>query len=94
MRKSKLLALLACAWLAACWGGERTRPKSPTPAKAPFSPGLPIPKAERERPPPPPAPATLLGAGEEGPPEPEEETGPDRDPPAGQLGTSDEESGP
>lgn len=90
MRRSLLITALASAWLAACWGGERTRPRNPTPAKAPFSPALAIPRPARERPPPPLAPSRAQEGRPEDQPPPDEETAPDRDPPAGQLGTGDE----
>lgn len=90
MRRASIVFALAAAGLVACWGGERTRPETPTPARAPFSPGLPIPSAPRPRPPPPPAPTPALEGSPEGQPPFEEETGPDRDPPAGQLGGGDQ----
>ena len=90
MTRSSLLAILAGAWLAGCWGGERTRPENPQPAKAPFSPTLPIPSGAPPRPPPPAAPIPALEGSPEGEPPAEEETAPDRVPPAGQLGGGSE----
>lgn len=89
MRRSHVAIALAGAFWVACWGGERTRPHAPTPARAPFAPSLPIPSAPTERPPPPPAPASAIAGRTAGQPAFEAETAPDLDPPAGQLGGGD-----
>lgn len=83
MSRLSMLVVLAGACLLGCWGGERTRPETPTPARAPFSPDNPIPPVRWQRPPPPPAPQVEAAPGEAVPPG---ETAPEREPPAGQLG--------
>lgn len=91
MRNAPTAWLLACLALAGCYGGERSRPKNPEPARMPFSPNLPLPSLPRERPPPPSAPPDALRAETRGLPPAETETAPDREPPAGQLGSGGEE---
>jgi len=90
MRKSHVVGLVASLGFVACHGGEWTRPKNPEPARMPFSPSAPMPRLPQKRPPPPPAPPDALRADPAGLPPPDAETVPDRDPPAGQLGSGDE----
>gem|GEM_PF-1861119 len=90
MRKSHIVGLVASLGLLACYGGERTRPKNPEPARMPVSPSAPLPRLVRMQPPPPPAPPDALRAEAGDLPPADAETVPDRDPPAGQLGSGDE----